>query len=125
MPNDRTHDSYSLLQTITWAVPIVGFLGTVMGITLAIANVTPEQLDTSLPEVTGGLAVAFDTTAVALSESILLVFGYFYVKRSELRLLGDIEEPRREGAALARRRSDIVRQSTRPGRDAGRAGTGA
>ena len=60
---ERLHESYSLVRTITWAVPILGFLGTVVGITMAIANVTPEQLDTSLGEVTDGLAVAFDTTA--------------------------------------------------------------
>ncbi|MEW4530858.1 MotA/TolQ/ExbB proton channel family protein [Maioricimonas sp. JC845] len=89
---DRLFESYSLLQTITWAVPIIGFLGTVMGITLAIANVTPDQLDTSLNEVTGGLAVAFDTTALALSLSLVLVFAYFFVKRDEERVLAQVEE---------------------------------
>ncbi|MCA9052563.1 MAG: MotA/TolQ/ExbB proton channel family protein [Planctomycetaceae bacterium] len=89
---DRQHDSYSQLQTIIWAVPILGFLGTVMGITLAIANVTPEQLDTSLNSVTGGLAVAFDTTTVALSQSILMVFASFFVKRQEQQILGEVDE---------------------------------
>ncbi|MFO0006175.1 MAG: MotA/TolQ/ExbB proton channel family protein, partial [bacterium] len=63
---DRLVQSFQLVRTVTWAVPIMGFLGTVIGITMAIANVTPEQLDSSLPEVTSGLAVAFDTTAQAL-----------------------------------------------------------
>jgi hypothetical protein len=89
---DRHHDTFALLQTVTWAVPILGFLGTVMGITLAIANVTPEQLDTSLDSVTSGLAVAFDTTAVALSQSIVLVFGYFFVKRSEQQVLLAVDD---------------------------------
>lgn len=89
---DRLFDSHSLLQTIIWAIPIMGFLGTVMGITLAIANVTPEQLDTSLPEVTGGLAVAFDTTAIALVFSLVLVFGSLFVKRSEDGVLSIAEE---------------------------------
>jgi len=88
----RLHDSYALLQTINWAVPIIGFLGTVMGITLAIANVTPEQLDSSLNDVTGGLAVAFDTTALALSFSVVLVFSYFFVKRAEERILSRVED---------------------------------
>lgn len=81
--SDRLTDSYALLQNINWAVPIFGFLGTVMGITLAIANVTPEQLDSSLETVVGGLAVAFDTTAIALSCSVVLVFSYYFVKRAE------------------------------------------
>lgn len=89
---ERMHDSYALVRTITWAVPILGFLGTVIGITLAIANVTPEQLDTSLGEVTGGLAVAFDTTALALGLSLVLVFTSFLVERFEQENLNDVEE---------------------------------
>ncbi len=89
---ERLFDSYSLLLTINWAVPIIGFLGTVVGITLAIANVTPEQLDTSLNNVTGGLAVAFDTTTVAMSFSLVLVFTYDWIKRTELRILAQVEQ---------------------------------
>ncbi len=63
----------------------MGFLGTVMGVTISIANITPDQLDSSLNDVTGGLAVAFDTTALALSLSLVLVFSYFFVKRAKNR----------------------------------------
>jgi biopolymer transport protein ExbB/TolQ len=89
---ERLHESYGLVRTITWAVPIIGFLGTVIGITIAIANVTPEQLETSLHEVTGGLAVAFDTTALALTLSLLLVFSAFLVERAEQQILGKVED---------------------------------
>ncbi|MDA1232522.1 MAG: MotA/TolQ/ExbB proton channel family protein [Planctomycetota bacterium] len=89
---DRLIQSYSLIRTVTWAVPIMGFLGTVIGITMAIANVTPEQLDSSLPEVTAGLAVAFDTTAQALTMSMLLVFATFLVERNEQAILNDVEQ---------------------------------
>ena len=88
---ERLHQSYALVRTISWAVPILGFLGTVMGITLAIANVTPDQLDSSLGDVTGGLAIAFDTTALALTLSMVLVFTWFAVERSEERILAGIE----------------------------------
>jgi hypothetical protein len=89
---EHLHGSYALVRTITWAVPILGFLGTVIGITMAIANVTPDQLDTSLKEVTGGLAVAFDTTALALALSMVLVFGAFVVERVEQQILAAVEE---------------------------------
>ena len=89
---DRLHHSHSLLQTVIWSIPILGFLGTVMGITLAIANVTPEQLESSLDDVTGGLAVAFDTTALALTYSIVLGFASLFVKRAEERLLAEMDE---------------------------------
>ena len=89
---DRAHESFGLVRTINWAVPIIGFLGTVVGITLAIANVTPDQLDTSLNAVTGGLAVAFDTTALSLSLTLVLVFFYFVVERSEQQILSRVED---------------------------------
>ena len=92
LASDRLLQSYSLIRTVTWAVPIMGFLGTVVGITMAIANVTPEQLDSSLPEVTAGLAVAFDTTAQALGMSMILVFTTFLVERGEQSVLNDIEQ---------------------------------
>ncbi|WP_171183604.1 MotA/TolQ/ExbB proton channel family protein [Alienimonas chondri] len=81
---DRLHDSYGLVRTITWAVPILGFLGTVVGITLAIAGIDPDGLGESLGEVTGGLAVAFDTTALALALSLVLVFSTHAVQGAEL-----------------------------------------
>jgi biopolymer transport protein ExbB/TolQ len=88
----RLHDGYALIRTITWAIPILGFLGTVIGITMAIANITPDKLESSLPEVTAGLAVAFDTTALSLALSMILVFGTFIVERSEQSTLDDIED---------------------------------
>jgi hypothetical protein len=50
--------SYGLIRFITWAVPILGFLGTVLGITQSISGITPEKLENSLSEVTDGLALA-------------------------------------------------------------------
>jgi len=92
LASNRQSDSYALIKTITWAVPILGFLGTVIGITMAIANITPDQLESSLPEVTAGLAVAFDTTALSLGLSMILVFTTFLVERSEQKTLDLIED---------------------------------
>ncbi|MDB5385789.1 MAG: putative biopolymer transport protein [Planctomycetaceae bacterium] len=88
---ERLHDSYALLRTLIWAIPILGFLGTVIGITMAIANITPDQLEQSMSEVTGGLAVAFDTTALSLTLSMILVFVSFVVERGEQQVLGKVE----------------------------------
>ena len=92
LASERLQQSFALLRTITWAIPIMGFLGTVLGITIAIANVTPEQLDSSLPEVTAGLAIAFDTTAQALGMSVILVFGAFLIERAEQDMLNQVEQ---------------------------------
>jgi biopolymer transport protein ExbB/TolQ len=89
---DQLHDSYALLRTITWAIPILGFLGTVIGITMAIASITPDQLENSLQQVVAGLAVAFDTTALSLSLSMVIVFGMFLVEKSETSVMSRVEE---------------------------------
>ncbi len=75
--------SYGLSRFITWAVPILGFLGTVLGITGAIAGVTPEKLENNLSSVTDGLALAFDTTALALGLTMVIMFISFLVEKAE------------------------------------------
>ena len=91
---NRADDSMGLVRNVNWAVPILGFLGTVVGITLAIAHVAgnPEQLTSSLSEVTAGLAVAFDTTALSLSLSLVLVFFQHVVSQTEKQVLARVED---------------------------------
>jgi hypothetical protein len=83
--------SYSLVRFITWAIPILGFLGTVLGITGAISGVTPEVLEQSLSTVTDGLALAFDATALALGLTMLLMFVTFLVDRAEQGVLESVD----------------------------------
>lgn len=87
----RMHADYGLLRLVVWAIPILGFLGTVIGITMAIANLAPDALEKSLPQVTSGLGVAFDTTALALALSIVLMFIQHYVDRAESNLLAEVD----------------------------------
>ncbi len=87
----RLHSSYGLIRVIIWAIPILGFLGTVIGITLAIANLSPQALESSLPEVTAGLGVAFDTTALALGLSMILMFSQSLTSWAENALLEQVD----------------------------------
>ncbi|MGI9428624.1 MAG: MotA/TolQ/ExbB proton channel family protein [Bythopirellula sp.] len=89
----RMHHGYALVRIILSTIPILGFLGTVIGITLAIAklNLSGEAMDQSLPAVVAGLSVAFDTTALALSLSTVLLFAKFCVERVEIRLLAAVD----------------------------------
>lgn len=82
--------SYGLVRFIVWAIPIMGFLGTVIGITVAIANLSPTQLE-NISGVVAGLGTAFDTTATALGLSMVLMFVQFLVDRSEQSLLADVD----------------------------------
>src|SRR4029079_16406326 len=79
----RMHASYALPRIIIWAIPILGLLGTVIGITAAVANLSPDSLETTLPYVTAGLGVAFDHTALSLGLSMGLMFVQFFAERFE------------------------------------------
>jgi hypothetical protein len=84
-------NSFALIRFITWAIPILGFLGTVLGITTAIADVTPEALEKSMSNVTQGLAVAFDATAVALALTMVTMFLSFLTERGEQNVLEEVD----------------------------------
>jgi biopolymer transport protein ExbB/TolQ len=84
-------ESYALHRFITWAIPILGFLGTVLGITGAIAGITPDTLEESLSGLTGGLALAFDSTALALGLTMIAMFLSFLVERREQASLETID----------------------------------
>lgn len=88
----RLNSGYGITRIIVWAIPILGFLGTVIGITIAIGKLSPEALETSLDAVTAGLSVAFDTTAIALALSLVLTFFMFFVKSREEQLLAQVDE---------------------------------
>lgn len=83
--------SYSLTRFITWATPILGFIGTVLGITAAIAGVAPDKLEESLGQVTDGLAEAFDATALALCLTMVAMFISFVVERLEQKMLNRVD----------------------------------
>lgn len=84
-------NSGALIRFITWAIPILGFLGTVVGITGAIAGVNPEVLEHDLSRVTDGLAEAFDTTALALGLTMITMLLSFLVERAEQGVLESVD----------------------------------
>ncbi|HOA51263.1 MAG TPA: MotA/TolQ/ExbB proton channel family protein, partial [Thermogutta sp.] len=84
---DERRHHYAFVRLVIWAIPILGFLGTVVGITLSLGNLAPQQLEETLPAVMAGLMVAFDTTALALALSMILMLVQYVVERSEQRLL--------------------------------------
>jgi biopolymer transport protein ExbB/TolQ len=87
----RASQGYGLVRFVVWAIPIMGFLGTVIGITVAIACLSPTQLE-NISGVVAGLGTAFDTTATALALSMVLMFLQFVIDRYEQQLLGTVDE---------------------------------
>lgn len=75
--------SYALTRFLIWAMPILGFLGTVLGITEAIGGIDPEKMANDTSSITNGLTKAFDATALALSVTLVAMFFSYLVEKME------------------------------------------
>lgn len=100
MDSNRQQESYSLIRIVIWAVPMLGFLGTVVGITDALSDLGNSLgsesaggngLQGAMQGLLAGLYVKFDSTAIALCFSILLVFIQYGIDRVEIELLGQVD----------------------------------
>jgi biopolymer transport protein ExbB/TolQ len=91
MDASRLHTSYGLFRVIVWAIPILGFLGTVIGITMALNGIDMQAPEKSMHDVLSGLGLKFDTTALALTLSMVLMFVHFCVERVETSLLEEVD----------------------------------
>lgn len=86
---NRSSGSYILLKVFLWAIPILGFIGTVMGLSTAVGALDmskaadQEAMKASLQGLTSGLGVAFDTTLLGLILSILMSFPMAAVQKQE------------------------------------------
>ena len=94
-----SESSYSVPRILVWAIPLLGFIGTVVGISKAVSGFSGflqdagdvEQIKEGIGTVTGGLAVAFDTTLLALLLSVLVMIPLVLIERYESSLLLGID----------------------------------
>lgn len=92
--------SYSLLQGFVWAIPVLGFIGTVEGLSIAIGgfgNVLGAasdfgQVKDALKNVTGGLSIAFETTMQGLVAALVIQLTVTALKKSEEEFLDACSE---------------------------------
>lgn len=83
--------SYALVRGFVWAIPVLGFIGTVLGLSKAIGGFGSvlqstddiSMIKTALQGVTGGLATAFITTLQALVAALFIQLGLTFLKKSE------------------------------------------
>jgi biopolymer transport protein ExbB/TolQ len=83
--------SYSMLGAFVWAIPVLGFIGTVEGLSVAIGQFSGvlqgaadlDSIKSALQSVTGGLATAFETTFQALVAALFIQLTLVWLKKSE------------------------------------------
>ena len=70
--SEQQESELSMLRYLVWAIPSIGFIGTVRGIGVALHR-ADEALQGDISGVTNALGVAFNSTLVALIISIILM----------------------------------------------------
>lgn len=85
---EKAEGQQSIIRYLTWVIPSIGFVGTVLGISqaLIVANSGDMELITKL------LGVAFDTTLVALILSIIIMWFVHKLQEETDRFHSDLKE---------------------------------
>jgi biopolymer transport protein ExbB/TolQ len=73
---ENNESEQSLIRYVAWAIPSVGFIGTVIGIANSLGAVKQNMSGDDLMAVTSSLNLAFDTTLVALFLSLILMYFF-------------------------------------------------
>ncbi len=97
--------SFTAIRALIWTIPVLGFIGTVLGLGIAIGNFTSViaggeaaagaaaastgSIRDKLAPVVGGLATAFNTTLVALVAAVGVQLLTTYVYKMEEDLLDE------------------------------------
>jgi biopolymer transport protein ExbB/TolQ len=92
--------SYYIVQVFVWAIPVLGFIGTVLGLSQAIggfggvlaASEEMSELRSALQEVTAGLSTAFETTLHGLVAALAIQLLLTALKKAEEEFLDDCSE---------------------------------
>lgn len=93
----RIGGSFSQLKAFLWAIPILGFIGTVIGLSHAISGMNfagmsdLKEITATLGNVTGGLGTAFDATLLGLVFALTLNFPLNAMMKAEDDCLNNID----------------------------------
>jgi len=97
---DGLHSSYTLISGLIWGIPVLGFIGTVLGLSQSIGGFGKvlssaggvEELTESLRFVTAGLATAFETTLEGLVAALVIQLLVAALRKKEELLLDQCKE---------------------------------
>jgi len=97
---EQLASGYGLLNGFVWAIPVLGFIGTVLGLSHAIgafgetlrAGTDLNGLRASLQTVAGGLGLGFDTTLIALVCTLIIQLLLTFMQNKESEFLDECNE---------------------------------
>jgi biopolymer transport protein ExbB/TolQ len=87
----RLDSELSMVRYVAWAIPAIGFIGTVRGIGEALQQ-AHKAVEGDVSGVVAGLGVAFNSTLVALGLSILVMFMLHQIQLRQERAVLDAEQ---------------------------------
>lgn len=98
--SENVHGGYTLVRTFIWAMPVLGLIGTVIGISLAVGGFASflggsvedvTKIKTSLVGVTSGLSFAFLITLEGLLGALLTMLPTTSLQSREQAFYGKIQ----------------------------------
>jgi len=98
LTDDEISQSYFIPRMLIWSLPMIGFLGTVTGISSSVSGFSGliesasdiNLIKQSLQSVMGGLSTAFDTTILGIVSALLMTLLISLSERSEFNLAQSI-----------------------------------
>lgn len=91
-------NSFMPISCFIWSIPVLGFIGTVLGLAKAVGNFgglaqsgSANAFESILPQITGGLATAFETTLIALVMALILQIFSSFQNQAELDFLAKLK----------------------------------
>jgi biopolymer transport protein ExbB/TolQ len=86
----RLDSDQAMIRYIAWAIPALGFIGTVRGIGLALGQ-AHRAVEGDIAGVTENLGTAFNSTLIALLISIVVMFLVHQLQQKQERLVFDAQ----------------------------------
>lgn len=85
---EKAEGDQSVIRYLTWVIPSIGFVGTVIGISQALIVANSGDME----KITTLLGVAFDTTLIALVLSIIIMWFVHQLQEETDRFHSDLKE---------------------------------
>ncbi|MEX2499859.1 MAG: MotA/TolQ/ExbB proton channel family protein [Wenzhouxiangellaceae bacterium] len=88
--HERMDSELGMVRYMAWAIPSIGFIGTVRGIGSAL-SMAHQAVEGDITGVTASLGTAFNSTLIALLLSIILMFVLYQLQQFQERLVLDTQ----------------------------------